>query len=417
MNINRKILAGGIIVIIIALVIFISGRVKEPVVKVDDTGLASEGVDTVVNANNQFAFDLYPKFKEESENGNIFFSPHSISVALAMTYEGARGKTAEEMQRVLHIPEDENLRRENFAKIIDGINKPDKKYKLSTANALWPRIDFQLLKEYQDTIEKYYGGKATPLDYAKDSEGSRQIINSWVEDKTEQKIKDLIPAGFLDPSTVLVLTNAIYFKGTWVLQFDPKETKEEDFRTSAGEAVRVPMMRLVDKDEKFNYAETEDLQILELPYDGEDLSMLVILPKGNKLEKIEKELSIEKLSEWKDMLKEQKVDIYIPKFKFETKYFMANTLKKMGMPTAFGPGADFSGINGKGGIWIDQVIHQAFVDVNEEGTEAAAATAVMLREMVRTTPVFRADHPFMFLIQERKSGNILFMGKVANPAA
>jgi len=417
MNINRKILAGGIIVIIIALVIFISGRVKEPVVKVDDTGLASEGVDTVVNANNQFAFDLYPKFKEESENGNIFFSPHSISVALAMTYEGARGKTAEEMQRVLHIPEDENLRRENFAKIIDGINKPDKKYKLSTANALWPRIDFQLLKEYQDTIEKYYGGKATPLDYAKDSEGSRQIINSWVEDKTEQKIKDLIPPGLLDPSTVLVLTNAIYFKGTWVLQFDPKETKEEDFRTSAGEAVRVPMMRLVDKDEKFNYAETEDLQILELPYDGEDLSMLVILPKGNKLEKIEKELSIEKLSEWKDMLKEQKVDIYIPKFKFETKYFMANTLKKMGMPTAFGPGADFSGINGKGGIWISQVIHQAFVDVNEEGTEAAAATAVMLREIARTTPVFRADHPFMFLIQERKSGNILFMGKVANPAA
>ena len=302
-----------------------------PSLQLDDTGTTPEGVKSIINANNRFAFDVYSKFKEEFENKNIFFSPYSISVALTMTYEGAKGQTAEEMQRVLYIPEDENLRRVNFAKIINEINKPNKKCKLSTANALWPRIDFQLLEEYQNTIEKYYGGKVTPLDYAKDSEGSRQIINRWVEDQTEGKIKDLIPPGFLKPSTVLVLTNAIYFKGNWLFQFDPKETKEEDFKTSSGKIVKVPMMRLVDTDKKFNYAETEDFQILELPYDGKDLSMLIILPKENKLEKIEKKLSAEKLSEWKGMLKEQKVDIYLPKFKFETKYLDSKETRKLNL--------------------------------------------------------------------------------------
>ncbi|RLG70423.1 MAG: serpin family protein, partial [Candidatus Iainarchaeum archaeon] len=386
--------------------------------QLDETGATPEGVKTLVNANNQFAFDLYSELKKKSKNDeNIFFSPYSIFVALSMTYEGAKGKTAEEMEKVLHLPADKNLRRANFAKIINEINKPNKKCKLSTANALWPRINVKLLEEYQNTIEKYYGGKMTPLDYAKDSEGSRQIINRWVEDQTEGKIKDLIPAGFLKPSTVLVLTNAIYFKGNWLFQFDPKETKEEDFKTSSGKIVKVPMMRLVNTDKKFNYAETEDVQILELPYDGKDLSMLIILPEENKLEKIENELSAEKLSEWKGMLKKQKVDIYLPRFKLKTKYFLADTLKKMGMSTAFDASANFSGINGEGGIWIDEVIHQAFVDVNEEGTEAAAATGVMMVEGIHSLfPVFRADHPFIFLIQERKTGNILFMGKVANPA-
>ena len=432
---NKKILTVVILIVIAAVagVIFLSQKGESPISeiplpttpsgtslsKLDETGATPEGVKTLVNANNQFAFDLYSELKKKSKNDeNIFFSPYSIFVALSMTYEGAKGKTAEEMEKVLHLPADKNLRRANFAKIINEINKPNKKCKLSTANALWPRINVKLLEEYQNTIEKYYGGKVTPLDYAKDPEGSRQIINHWVEDKTEGKIKNLIPPGFLEPSTVLVLTNAIYFKGNWLVQFDPKETEEEDFKTSSGKIVKVPMMRLVDTDEKFNYAETEDVQILELPYDGKDLSMLIILPEESKLEKIENELSAEKLSEWKGMLKKQKVDIYLPRFKLKTKYFLADTLKKMGMSTAFDASANFSGINGKGGIWIDEVIHQAFVDVNEEGTEAAAATEVMMVEGIHSLfPVFRADHPFIFLIQERKTGNILFMGKVANPAA
>jgi len=272
---------------------------------------------------------------------------------------------------------------------------------------------FQLLEEYRDTIERYYGGKITRLDYARDPEGSRQTINSWVEDKTEDKIKDLIPPGILNPDTVLVLTNAIYFKGTWVLQFDPKDTIDEDFTTSAGQIVKVPMMRLTGKDAEFNYAETDEIQILEMPYEGEDLSMLIILPKENNLEDIEESLTTEKLSEWKNMLKKQRVDIYIPKFKLETKYSMKDTLTKMGMPTAFTPAADFSGINGQGGIWIDKVIHQAFVEVNEEGTEAAASTAANM--ITAAQPVFRADHPFIFIIQQKDTGNILFLGRVSDP--
>ena len=413
---NTKILTSGVITILaVILVILISGYIKGAAVKVDDTGWTSEGVNTVVNANNQFAFDLYSQFKEESKDENIFFSPYSISVALTITYEGARGETAEEMQSVLYIPEDANLRRANFAKIINEINKPDKKYKLHTANALWPRINFQLLEEYQNTIDTYYGGKVTRLDYTREAEKSRQTINSWIEDKTEDKIKDLIPPGTLKPDTVLVLTNAIYFKGTWVLQFDPKDTRDEDFTTSAGQIVKVPMMRLAGDDAEFNYAETKDVQILEMPYEGENLSMLIILPKENNLENIEESIAPEKLSEWKNMLRKQRVDVFIPKVKFETKYFMADTLAEMGMPTAFTESADYSGINRQGGIWIDEVIHQAFVEVNEEGTEAAAATAEGMWKM-QITPVFRADHPFIFIIQQKDTGNILFLGRVSDPS-
>jgi len=414
---NKKILISGIIVITIALVIFISECVKEPAVKVDDSRWTPEGVNVVVNANNQFAFDLYSQFKEESKDENIFFSPYSISVALTMTYEGAKGQTAEEMRSVLHIPEDANLRRPNFAKIINEINKKDKKYKLSTANALWAQKDYEFLEEYTNTVEKYYGGKVTNLDFVGETEKSRQTINIWVEEQTNNKIKDLIPPGVLDELTRLVLTNAIYFKGTWVLQFDPKDTQDEGFTTSAGQTVKVPMMRLTGEDAEFNYAETDKVQILEMPYEGEDLSMLIILPKENDLENIEESITPEKLSEWKNILKKQRVDIFIPKFKFETKYFMVDTLKKMGMVSAFNaPPADFSGMDGTKNLKIQNVIHQAFVEVNEEGTETAAATAVIVgRESVQITPVFRADHPFIFIIQQKDTGNILFLGRVSDP--
>ncbi|HJH26202.1 MAG TPA: hypothetical protein C5S37_05360, partial [Methanophagales archaeon] len=254
----------------------ISDWVKQPTPTADDTGATPEKVNAVVNANNQFAFELYSKYKDEYRDDNIFFSPYSISTALAMTYEGAKGKTAEEMRSVFYFPEDDTVRRSGYANLYNEINKEDKKYKLHTANALWPRIDFQLLEEYQNTIDTYYGGKVTRLDYAGEAEKSRQTINGWVEDKTEDKIKDLIPPGILDGDTVLVLTNAIYFKGMWITQFDEKDTREEDFTTSSGNTVKVPMMKLTGEDARFNYAETEDVQILELPYEGEELSMLML---------------------------------------------------------------------------------------------------------------------------------------------
>jgi len=405
-----------ILLLLFLVIILINGCVKalenpeEIIPTAADSKATNEGVGIVVGANNQFALDLYLKFKDEEEN--IFFSPYSISTALAMTYEGARGKTAEEMRSVFYFPEDDDIRRYSFARIYNQINKKDKKYKLHTANALWTQIDYSFLDEYLDVVEKYYAGKATNLDFGNETEKSRETINGWVEERTKNKIKDLIPAGILNADTRLVLTNAIYFKGTWLLQFNKEYTRQEDFKVNPEKTVKVDMMNLID--EEFNYGETEELQVLEMLYDGEELSMLVILPKEDNLKSAEDLLSLKKLNELRNALTKQKVDVYIPKFKFETKYFMKETLMEMGMSSAFG-GADFSGMNGTKNLFIDNVIHQAFVEVNEEGTEAAAATALVMKEAISEKIVFNADHPFIFMIQEREIGNILFMGRVFDP--
>ncbi|MGB3346084.1 MAG: serpin family protein [Candidatus Humimicrobiia bacterium] len=383
--------------------------------KADDSKSTPEGVNKTINSNNQFAFDLYLKLKDvpEYNESNIFFSPYSISVALGMTYEGAKGETAEEIQSVFYFPEDKNIRQSSFAKIYNQINKVDKKYKLHTANALWAQKDYKFLEEYINTIEKYYVGKVTNVDFINATEDARVIINKWVEEQTNNKIKDLIPAGVLNTLTRLVLTNAIYFKGLWIKQFDKEETRKEDFKVSSEKTVKVDMMSITG--EEFNYFETEEIQILELLYEGEDLSMLIILPKENDLNSLEDSFSLEKLYELRNNLGEQKVDVYIPKFKFETKYFMVKTLEEMGMPTAFSMDADFSGMDGTTDLFIANVIHQAFVDVNEEGTEAAAATGVVMELKAAMPTVFCADHPFIFMIQERETGNILFLGRVIDP--
>jgi serpin B len=420
---KRKTLAG----VLIILVIIVAGgllisrkRSPSPGVKPEESSGGSSGVANVVEANNQFAFEYYSHLKNR-ETGNIFFSPFSISSALVMTYEGAREQTAKEMQSVLHFPADDNLRRTEYLKIFNELNKKDKKYELNIANALWAQEDYQFLSDYIDTVEKYYGGKTNNLDFVKDPEGSRVTINDWVEKQTKDKIKDLIPQGVINDMTRLVLTNAIYFKGEWVKQFDKENTTDEDFRINENDSVKVPMMQRTDEEAEFNYAENKDLQILEMPYSGEDLSMLILLPKNDDLAKVENSLSTENLAQWKKDLKKQRVEVFVPKFKFETKYLMTEDLKAMGMPTAFGLGADFSGMDGKKDLFISEVIHQAFVEVNEEGTEAAAATGVVmmlgaLPGEETKIPVFRADHPFIFLIQEKNSGNILFIGRVVNPA-
>ncbi|RLG15159.1 MAG: serpin family protein [Candidatus Nanohalarchaeota archaeon] len=407
---NRKIIIIGLIIV----ALFLSGCVIEPKPTADDGEVTQEGINAVIDANNQFAFDLYSEYK--SEEGNIFFSPYSISTALAMTYEGAKGQTAKEMQSVFHFPQDDNERRSAFAGIYNEINKKDKGYELSTANALWAQKDFAFLEEYIEPIEQYYRGKITNLDFVTRTEESRKTINDWVEKQTNDKIKDLIPPGSLNSMTRLVLTNAIYFKGDWVYQFDKKNTREDDFKITENNIVKVPMMHLDNDDAKFNYAQTEDFQILEMPYKGEELSMLILLPKDN-IKSIESSLTSEKLSEWKNMLKKEEVIIYMPKFTFKTKYFMSDALVDMGMPTAFSGGADFSGMTGSKDLFISFVIHQAFVDVNEEGTEAAAATAAGMQfTAVMPTNIFRADHPFIFIIQEKETGNILFLGRVVDPS-
>ncbi|MBN2422534.1 serpin family protein [Candidatus Woesearchaeota archaeon] len=430
---NKKVLTIGIVLLIVAVVaagvvmfVFPYNPVQPP--KADDVGSTQQGIQQVVNANNQFAFDLYSELVKDEE-GNIFYSPYSISAALAMTYEGARGQTANEMKSVFHFPEN-NILQPNFAAIYNGINKGNKAYELRTGNALWAQYDYKFLDDYTSRVEQYYGGKVANLDFVKETEKSRQTINSFIEEQTNDKIKDLIPQGVLDPMTKLVLTNAIYFKGTWEWEFDESDTRDQDFKITKDNIVKTPMMYMDPDKARFNYADLKKMQILELPYKGEKISMLVLLPKQGEeydyetdeiinydytLEDIE--LSSEKLNEYKSEMKEIKLDsIHLPKFEFDTKYFLVKTLSDMGMPTSFTFDADFSGMNGIRELFISAVIHQAYVKVDEKGTEAAAATAVIVGKMAAMPQnIFRADHPFIFIIQEKDTGNILFMGRVTDP--
>jgi serine protease inhibitor len=370
----------------------------------------------LVNASNRFALEMYAELADPSDN--LFFSPYSIFTALGMTYEGARGQTADEIRAVFHFPADDQTRWSLFKALIEKLNANDTGCDLSTANAMWIQQDFNILADYVSTVRTYYKAEAVNVDYIKAAEAARLRINGWVENQTNGKIKDLIPNGILDSETRLVLTNAIYFKGAWLQAFNESLTKEMDFHPDASRTVTASMMVREDDESKFNYTEVDGVQILKMPYSGEKLSMLVLLPKSGTVSSLEKMLTPTKLTEWRGGLTLQRVDVYFPRFKLETKYFLADNLSHMGMPSAFTSAADFSGIDGKQDLLISAVIHQAFVSVDEKGTEAAAATAVVMELgaiIEPTVPVFMADHPFIFLIQDDETGNILFMGKVVDP--
>jgi serpin B len=385
---------------------------KEDLPVLDDTGATDANVETTMEAYNDFAFNLYQRYSRGT--GNILFSPYSISIALSMTYEGARGETAEEMEAVFGFLTNPSDRHPSVANIYNNLNQGDHNYALHTVNALWIQHDYQILEEYIDCIASYYGGDANLLDFVSEPEESRRIINKWVEDRTNERIKDLFPPGSIDSLVRLVLTNAIYFKGDWLYEFDEDVTRVEDFYVTPSKTVEVDMMNI---QRSFNYTETEDLQLLEIPYSGEDISMLLLLPKKGNLDEVEAQISTQGLGKLVDLMEETDVDVYLPRFTFDTKYFMTEDLAEMGMPTAFTGNADFSGITGTRELYIDKVIHQAFIEVNEEGTEAAAATGVSLR-LTAAPPgeLFRADHPFIFLIRDLDTGLILFMGRVSDPS-
>lgn len=375
-----------------------------------------EAMPEVVKAINLFGLDIYQQLGHES--GNIFYSPLSLSTALAMTLEGARKETARQMSQVLHLLMTDEQRRQGMARLRELTNRPDRKSQLYQANALWVQKNFQLLKSYLETIASFYDGQATNVDFVSRREEARRMINDWTAEKTAGKIKDLIPPGVLNPLTQLVLTNAIYFRGLWLLPFDPKATLPGKFYLADGGQVEVPLMRLTGERARFPYLENEDWQILEMLYEGKDLSMLILLPRKNDLAAVEKKLTLETLEAWKKELREERVDVYLPRFKMETKYLMRDKLEALGMPIAFSTQADFSGIDGQQDLFIQQVIHQAFVEVNEEGTEAAAASGVLVGRTAYVPEkkfIFRADHPFVFFIQEKTSGVILFMGRLVDP--
>jgi serpin B len=368
-----------------------------------------------VQANTGFALDLYQKLR--ATEGNLFFSPYSISTALAMTYAGSRGDTQTQMATALHFLPNQDHLHPALAELAARLEETgrQKQIQLMMANALWPGKGFPLLKEFLALAKKFYGVRITPIDFSAE-ETARHTINAWVEEKTESRIKDLIAPGVLEAATRLVLVNAIYFKGAWASPFEPGLTSPASFFTAPDVSVQVPLMNL-KKD--FRYAESEDLQILELPYAGENLSMLVLLPKqADGLTKLEASLAKDKLDEWIQDLAETEVQVSLPTFELTFPFRLDDTLKSMGMVDAFSDKADFSAMDASQTLFIGAVLHKAFVAVNEQGTEAAAATAVVMQLKMAAFPsiVFRADHPFVFLIREQGTGSILFIGRVANPA-
>lgn len=378
----------------------------------DDSLAQPEKVKDLANRINDFSISLYREIIQK-ESGNIFFSPLSIEFALVIAYEGAKGKTKEEMERVLNLPSNETARRSSFARIFNLLNK-NGEYELSLANALWIQKGYPILEEYRKTIERYYPADVYRVDFVNDPDGAVSEINEWVSERTKGKINKILNG--VSRMTRVIITNAIYFKGKWLHQFEKSKTQLMEFYVTKDKAVKVQMMHTK---EEFPYTETKDFQLLEMPYKGNEISMIVILPKKvDGLKNIEEKINASLLRSLLSKLSEREVIVYFPKFKFEKEYDIAGYLQKMGMKYAFEPGlADFSGISGRKDIFISKIKHKAYVKVDEEGTEAAAATVVvgvMGAVPVRET-IFRADHPFIFFIIDKRTGVILFMGRVVNP--
>jgi serine protease inhibitor len=369
----------------------------------------------LAKGDNAFAIDLYQRLSRD--DGNLFFSPYSISNALAMTYAGARGKTADDMAATLKFPFQGNRLHAAFAGLVQDLDRKGqkRKYQLSIANRLWGEKGYGFLPEFLKMSKDAYQAGLEEIDFSGKSEQARKTINDWVANETQDKIKDLLPSGSILPDTRLVLTNAIYFKANWQHTF-PDATKKADFKVAAGKPVKVDMMQTVDF---YLYAQNDDVQILELPYEQNELSMLALLPpKVDGLAELEKKLTADNLDKWRGQLKKHQVNAKLPKFKFTSEFKLIPVLSAMGMGIAFGPKADFSGMTTRENLFISAVIHKAFVAVDEKGTEAAAATAVTMRPTaIQEAPMatFHADHPFVFLIRDNRTGSILFMGRVTQP--
>src|SRR3984957_17352251 len=372
----------------------------------------------VAEGDNAFAVALYGWLR--SQSGNLFFSPESISTALAMAYAGARGDTASEMAKTLHFTLPPERLHPAMGALLSELNAAHQGYQLSEANALSAQRGYRFLDDFLQLMNNDYGACFHQVDFKGAIDAERVTINQWVEQKTANKIKDLLQPGSIRPTTRLVLTNAIYFKGDWQSQFDKAQTKDEDFHLSPAQSKKAPLMH---REGGFNYFDGKTFQVLEIPYQSKELSMVIFLPNDvGGLPALENLLTALNTMQWLGQLSPvTKVIVTLPKFKTTQQFELGGTLAAMGMPQAFTSSADFSGMTGKKDFAISAVIHKAYIDVNEEGTEAAAATAVTMRAMAirapnpAPPPVFRADHPFVFLIRDNRSNSILFMGRVADP--
>ena len=397
-----------------------AGLIESDKERISSPAISSIDEDILVDGNTAFAYDLFQALK--SEDGNVFYSPYSISIALAMTYAGARGETATQMADTLHF----DLSQENLHPAFNYLDielhkrgegakgKDDEGFRLNIVNAIWGQKDFTFLPKFLDILAENYGAGLRVVDFVGETEKARITINDWVSKETEERIPDLIPEGQLDSDTRLVLTNAIYFNAAWQYRFEESLTSDSPFYLLTGEDVTVRMMK---QTESFGYTAGDGYQAVESLYDGGELSMIILLPDSGQYELFEEQLTTEKANEIIRNLERNQVSLSMPKFEFESEFMMRETLSAMGMPVAFGSGADFSGMTGEPLLYIDQVIHKAFVSVDESGTEAAAATAVDMK--LTSAPVdpvkVTIDHPFIFLIRDIETGTILFVGRVLNP--
>ncbi|MFC2014974.1 serpin family protein [Chloroflexota bacterium] len=418
-----------VLLVLIALVIMGLTACSQPasagILQSKKTRITSPEVDPakqeiLVNDNSDFTFDLYHKLKGTDEN--LFYSPYSISLALAMTYAGARGETEAQMAETLNFSLPQCCLHPAFNWLDSALasrgegakGKDDEGFRLNIANAIWGQKDYDFLADYLDVLAENHGTGLRVLDFTWEPEKSRVVINDWVSDETESRIEDLIPQGAIDALTRLVLTNAIYFNAAWQYPFNEESTADGIFSLLDGTEITVPMMR---QSESFGYAEGENYQAVELAYDGNELSMLVLLPEMGKFEDFEESLNYKKVDGIISDINRRQVNLRMPKYEFESEFNLKNTLTSMGMPIAFSGDADFSGMTGNKDLFIDEVIHKAFVSVDEAGTEAAAATAVIMKLVsAPEDPVsMTVDRPFIFLIRDIETGAILFMGRVLNP--
>jgi serpin B len=374
----------------------------------------------IVEAGNHFAFDLYERLR--SADANLFFSPASISMALAMTYAGAAENTEAEMAKTLHLHMPKAQVNDEMKALLAAWKAAEKKqgFRLDVANRLWGQESYKFLADFLRVTRDDYGAELARVDFNQ-PDAARDAINKWVEDNTQEKIKNLIPSAGTIRGARLVLTNAVYFKGEWHEPFDKNRTKDQDFHVSTAQKIQTPLMM---QKHRFRYAAVDGLQLLELPYGTGGLSMVVLLPKKmDGLAELEQKLTAANLQTWLADAGSQEVIVFLPKFRTTAQFQLADTLKAMGMPSAFDANtADFSGMTGEKNLFISAVLHKAFVDVNEEGTEAAAATGVVMMPMAARVnpeppPIFRADHPFVFLIRDNRTGAILFLGRIIDPTS
>ena len=365
---------------------------------------------------NAIAFKFYAR--EAAKPGNVFFSPYSIHTAFAMTYEGARGKTAAEIASVFAFPEKTADLRGALGSLKKDLAAAAKGSEFNQANSFWAQEGYKFLPAYMRSLGYSYGAEARLVNFKDKTEEARASINAWTETRTKGKIKNLFPEGALNPLSRLVLVNAVYFKGTWQAPFKKGLTADADFTKAGGEKVKVKMMA-DGSPRQAEYSENEELQALRLPYAGGSLSMLVLLPReGKNLADTEKLLTGENLEAMRKGLADTKVKVFLPRFTFSSAFELNAALMGLGMPTAFTDAADFSGMDGTTDLYIQKAFHKAFVEVNEEGTEAAAATGVAMG--LKGMPSFdfarfRADRPFLFFIEDSKTGLILFMGRMEDP--